>query len=176
MSLNYSFNKRDTPEKTKPVTYYDTDGHTRNLCFAPSNGTKLFLSYAYLISGELSPEEGTITFTTHIITLKGHRLSSPFDSLAAQSRCRITTVEERYAAVENSESFITHITVQCHSGPRNTVFWHGRAVREARQAGAPRMRLPLAAQVRSAVVPGQGSARRARLRAWMCEAPRPLQA
>jgi hypothetical protein len=64
-----------------------------------------------------SPDEGTITltFTPLIITLKGHRLSSLFDSLAAQSRRHITTVEERYAAVENSESFITHITVQCHS-------------------------------------------------------------
>lgn len=114
MSLNYSFDKDRPSSKPKSMTYYDTDGHTRNISFAQADGTKLFLNYAYLISGAFSPNESTITltFTTHLITLKGHNLSPVCDGLAAQSIQRITIVEERYAGVEEGVSFVTQMTVQ----------------------------------------------------------------
>jgi hypothetical protein len=115
MSLNYSFNKRETLSEKKSLTYYDTYGHARNVCFVQASGTTLFLNYTYLISGEFSPEEDTITitFTTHIVTLQGHNLGPVCDSLAVQSLQHITTVDERYAATEEeTASYVTHIDVK----------------------------------------------------------------
>ena len=115
MSLNSSFNQSSPPQRPKSLKYHKTDGHARNLCFVLLHGRRLFLSYAYLISGDVSPQENTLTltFTTHIVTLKGRNFAPLFDSLNVHALESITAVEERYAATEEeTESLVTHIDVQ----------------------------------------------------------------
>ncbi len=42
---------------------YATPSQVRNLCFVQPDGKRLFLNYAYLVSGEYSPETNTIVLT-----------------------------------------------------------------------------------------------------------------
>lgn len=114
MSLSYKFNAQEPPAEVKGATYYDTDGHVRNLYFVPAEDDEMFLNYAYLISGSLSREKNRITlaFTTHVVTLKGQNLRALFNGIFVQRLQRITTIEERYAATEEAESFVTQIAVE----------------------------------------------------------------
>ncbi len=77
---------------------YATPSQTRNLCFVQPDGKRLFLNYAYLVSGEYSPEANTIklVYTTHEITLKGRNLEGLFESLMAHLPRQIVAHEKRY--------------------------------------------------------------------------------
>lgn len=77
---------------------YATPSQVRNLCFVQPDGKRLFLNYAYLVSGEYSPDTNTIKliYTTHEITLKGRNLESLFESLMAHLPRQILAVERRY--------------------------------------------------------------------------------
>lgn len=117
MSLTYSFNKSSPPSEPQSLTYYDTDARVRNVFFVPRDGAELFLNYAYLIAGEISPEKNaiTLTFTTHTVTLQGRKLADLFSRLSGHGAQRIEALEERYAATETAENIVTQIKVQRHS-------------------------------------------------------------
>ncbi len=114
MGLRHKFKSSAAPPQPESITYHDSDAAMRKVTFAASDGTMLFLNYAYLVSGTYAPEEDAITlnFTTHVVTLKGHRLAGLFDSLTTQAPRQIAAVEERYAATIETESVVTHIAVE----------------------------------------------------------------
>lgn len=108
-------NDASQTDDRKEADRYATAGHVRNLCFIQPNGEQLFLNYAYLISGAFSPENNIITlsYTTHIITIKGHHLDVLFDSLMAQIPKQIVCVDKRYeAAIDETETVVTEIVIK----------------------------------------------------------------
>lgn len=102
------------PNDTQEIENYSTIGHVRNLCFVQTDGKRLFLNYAYLVSGEYSPEGNTITlvYTTHEITLKGRNLEGLFESLMAHMSRQIVAVEKRYEGMkEGGDTVILEINI-----------------------------------------------------------------
>ena len=45
------------PEQPECVTYYETEGHARKVCFVLGNGDRVLLNYAFLVSGEYEREK-----------------------------------------------------------------------------------------------------------------------
>lgn len=103
------------PNDTQEIENYSTTGHVRNLCFVQTDGRRLFLNYAYLVSGEYSPEVNTIklVYTTHEIMLKGRNLEGLFESLMGHVPRQIMAVEKRYDGTkEDSEIVVNEIIVK----------------------------------------------------------------
>ena len=93
---------------------YNSESNTRNICFTLLGGKRIFLNYSYLISGEYSPEENTITltFTTHTVLLKGVQLEALFNELMQHLPKHITTVDARYNSVsEKGKSLVNGIEI-----------------------------------------------------------------
>lgn len=114
MSLRYKFDKlnENDPEKKESqgspeIERFDAPANVRNLCLVPLSGKMLFLNYSYLMSGEYSPDDGTITltFTTHTVTLKGRNLENLFADFVNHMPKIVSCVDERYADIK-SESDI----------------------------------------------------------------------
>jgi hypothetical protein len=110
-------NKNDPPksEAGKEIERYDSPGNVRNLCLVQPDGKRLFLNYAYLISGEFLPDDNsiTLTYTTHVIKLKGHNLQPLHESLMAHVPKQITCVEKRYEATkEETETVVSEIVIK----------------------------------------------------------------
>lgn len=102
------------PDDTQEIENYSTTGHVRNLCFVQTDGKRLFLNYAYLVSGEYSPEANTIklVYTTHEITLKGRNLECLFESLMSHVPRQIVAVDKRYEGTkEESEIVVNAINI-----------------------------------------------------------------
>lgn len=102
------------PNDTQEIENYSTTGHVRNLCFVQTDGKRLFLNYAYLVSGEYSPEANTIKliYTTHEITLKGRNLEGLFESLMGHVPRQIVAVEKRYEGTkEEGDTVILEINI-----------------------------------------------------------------
>lgn len=97
---------RNEPEKSgdkKDIVNYEPAGGTRNVSFVLPDGKRLFLNYSYLISGEYVPEDGEIklTFTTHLVTIKGNNLDSFYEGLMAQVPKEISVTDKRYIKTKN---------------------------------------------------------------------------
>lgn len=113
MGLTDKFDKRNGGQKENPKkedgqpdepVNYPTTGDVRNLCFVQPDGKRQFLNYAYLISGEYDPEasEITLTYTTHIVTVKGYDLNEIYEALMGQVVKKIVAVDERYRSTRES--------------------------------------------------------------------------
>lgn len=122
MSLTEKFDRYkktnpDEPDSTKPddsILHFETAGSARNVCFAQPDGKRIFLNYAYLISGEYAPEESTITltFTTHTVQLTGHNLGSLYEGLMAQTVKHLTSMDKRYEVMkENPEPIVIEVII-----------------------------------------------------------------
>jgi hypothetical protein len=129
MSLTGNFdklNKGNGGQETVPpdlsmdeTENYATPSQTRNLCFVQPDGKRLFLNYAYLVSGEYVPETNTIklVYTTHEITLKGNNLNGLFGELMHQLTKLIVCQDKRYSAIDDSsDSVINDLQIVCKSG------------------------------------------------------------
>jgi hypothetical protein len=93
--------------------FYD-DSNVRNLCFVWPDNRKVFFNYAYLVSSDYLPEDGSITlaFTTHSITLKGAMLDSLYEALLSHLPRKIICVDARYAqTVESDKPIVLEIIV-----------------------------------------------------------------
>jgi len=122
MSLTGNFdklNKGNGGQETVPpdlsmdeTENYATPSQTRNLCFVQPDGRRLFLNYAYLVSGEYSPEANTIKliYTTHEITLKGRNLEGLFEILMMHVPRQIVMLEKRYESI-SAESAVHEISI-----------------------------------------------------------------
>jgi hypothetical protein len=93
---------------------YPSGGNVRNVCFVLLDGSRVFLNYAYLVSGEYNPEENTITlaFTTHSVTLKGIRLETLFEQFMHQLNKVVACVDERYNSIQGETlPVVNHIAI-----------------------------------------------------------------
>lgn len=101
-------------DPTQENAQYPAHGNTRNLGFEWPDGKKKFLNYAYLVSGDYSPTDSTITlaFTTHVVTLKGVALEALYGELMEQLPKIIVCEETRYNALKEDETpTVNEITV-----------------------------------------------------------------
>ncbi len=126
MSLSHKFDKlkdnsdsesarQPSSETEKLVEQYDSPGHPRNLCFIEAGGKRTFLNYAYLVTGEYSPEQTAITlsFTTHTVTLKGANLDILFEYLLDHKVKKITSLDKRYqATTSDSEIVVSELLIE----------------------------------------------------------------
>ncbi len=77
---------------------YPRESNVRNVCFVQLDGSRIFLNYGYLVSGEYLPEQEMITlgFTSHTIILKGVHLESLFYDLMQHIPKQIICFDARY--------------------------------------------------------------------------------
>lgn len=80
---------------------YSTLGSVRNPCFIWPDGRMKFLNYAYLISVEYLPNDGTITmtYTTDTIIISGTGLQELYVKLFSHVPMKIECVATRYEAL-----------------------------------------------------------------------------
>lgn len=98
---------------TQASEAYGEQSHVRNLCFVWTDGKKLFLNYAYLVSAAYEPDAITLAFTTHTLTLTGLRLEKLFDELMDHLPRIIICTDDRYAVIAgDSAPVVKDITVQ----------------------------------------------------------------
>lgn len=99
---------------------YGGPGHVRNLCFVWPDGKKLFLNYAYLVSGKFAADSETNTinlgFTSHLVTLKGYQLEDLFFALMEQLPRIIKAEDARYKDANESKTIVTDIEVSSAEG------------------------------------------------------------
>jgi len=111
-------NDQSKPNDSQEIENYSTSAHVRNLCFVQADGKRLFLNYAYLVSGEYTPETNTIklVYTTHEITLKGRNLENLFESLMAHVPRQITAVDKRYdGTIASTAAKVHELIISTHS-------------------------------------------------------------
>lgn len=113
------FNKmRDNDPTGKDIfkeESFATASNARNLTFILANGRAQFLNYAYLVMGDYLADENTIilTYTSHIVTLKGTTLEPLFIDLASNIPRILVCDDERYNAItdENQKYCVTEISI-----------------------------------------------------------------
>jgi len=116
--FNFQFDKRKgaASKELKPdITSYETYGMVRNICFTFEDGTRKFLNYAYLVSGDFASDKKSITliFTTETVILKGILLEKLFEELMQQTPKEITAVGSRYSPLQdNQEPVVTEIILK----------------------------------------------------------------
>lgn len=98
-------------------TFYEAPSHARSLCLVWPHGKRIFLSYAYLVSGELSLDGEknviTLSFSSHSVILKGYGLESLFMALLDHLPKMVVAIDPRYASTENvQEGLVTDIAVE----------------------------------------------------------------
>lgn len=97
------------------ISSYESHGMVRNICFTLEDGSRKFLNYAYLVSGDIDADKKTITlfFTTDTLILKGILLDKLFDELMKQTPKEITAMGSRYSHLqENKEPQVTEVLIK----------------------------------------------------------------
>ncbi|MCF8324413.1 MAG: hypothetical protein K9I84_05595 [Leadbetterella sp.] len=107
----------DSTKQDENELFYQSSGHARNVCFVWSNEKRLFLNYAYLVSGEFNPNEEknliTLTFSSHTVSLYGYNLDSLYIALLDHLPRFIIVTDARYALnSEKKEAIVIEIIVE----------------------------------------------------------------
>ena len=99
--------------EAKATDHYPTPSNTRNIIFEWADGRKLFLNYAFLISGELSKENDRmiLTFTNCTINVDGIKLQVLFEQLNSQLVRVIKETNSRYTQLESEQAVIKTISM-----------------------------------------------------------------
>lgn len=101
--MKYDEMRESDPTKdTVKDERYSSEGYVRNVCFVLLDGNRMFLNYAYLVSGQYIAEEGRIvlSWTTHIVTLTGICLEPLYDEFMQHIPRQVICVDERYNATQ----------------------------------------------------------------------------
>lgn len=111
--LKYNQLKENDPTQKEQEENYPTGSAVRNVCFVQLDGSRIFLNYGYLVSGEFSPFDTKITlsFTSHIIILEGIKLEILFNDLMNHIPQCIVCQDVRYNAFENGKSIVNTMTI-----------------------------------------------------------------
>lgn len=100
----------DSTKQDENELFYQSSGYARNICFVWSNEKRLFLNYAYLVSGEFNPNEEkniiTLIFSSHTVSLYGYNLETLFTALMDHLPRLIIEVDSRYALQGSSKEAI----------------------------------------------------------------------
>jgi hypothetical protein len=107
----------DSTKQDENELFYQSSGHARNVCFVWSNEKRLFLNYAYLVSGEFNPNDDknliTLTFSSHTVSLNGYNLETLFNALMEHLPRIIFEIDSRYALQGNSkEAMVVKINIE----------------------------------------------------------------
>lgn len=97
------------------VDRYPSHSHARNLCLEWKDGRMMFLNYSYLVSCDYKPKDNsvTMTFTSHIVVMKGVQLEALFKDLMLHLPKVIASKDERYNALaEEKEPIVNDITIE----------------------------------------------------------------
>lgn len=100
----------ESAKQDEKELFYQSSGHARNVCFVWSNEKRLFLNYAFLVSGEFNPNEEknliTLTFSSHTVSLYGYNLETLFTALMEHLPRIIFEVDSRYTLEGSSKEAI----------------------------------------------------------------------
>lgn len=96
---------------------YPSYGNVRHICFSWSDGKKMFLNYAYLISGEYDAVENCITlaFSTHSVVMTGINLHHVFFKLMGQQVRMLQCVDVRYNSIGGDRAVINSIILRANT-------------------------------------------------------------
>jgi len=102
----------------EPNGNYQHPGHGRNLGFEWQDERRLFLSYSYLISCEFTPIDGCIilSFTPHVVTLKGVGLLQLYNELMDHLPKRISCADARYNSLLEKDQYAVNEILAVKSG------------------------------------------------------------
>jgi hypothetical protein len=97
--------------EAKATDHYPAPSNTRNIIFEWADGRKLFLNYAFLISGELSKENDRmiLTFTNCTINVDGIKLQVLFEQLNSQLVRVVKETNSRYTEITNDSAIVKKI-------------------------------------------------------------------
>lgn len=87
---------------------YEQEGYNRNVCFVKEDGSRIFLSYSHLITGVYQPDENSIelTFTSHIVYVKGAKLESLYYQLMSQVVKQLVCTDPRYNLLSDDNIYV----------------------------------------------------------------------
>ena len=111
MRQNNLVEDQQTDSDTK---LYQNVSNARNLTIVLADGKKVFLNYAYLISGELGIEGDQIvlTFTTHTVEFKGSKLDKLFEEFTGHLIKQVTCTDQRYNDIlKRDETVINEVII-----------------------------------------------------------------
>lgn len=94
---------------------YPASSYARDLCFILPDGKMIAFSYSYLVSKECVVEghEITLSYTTHVIVLKGCNLKPLFIDMLSQIPRIIKCVSDRYNVInDEAEPSVNEITIK----------------------------------------------------------------
>ncbi|HRH35599.1 MAG TPA: hypothetical protein PKY12_11090 [Catalimonadaceae bacterium] len=104
-----------SPDKKEENNRYETPGYARALRLVWPDGKRIFLHYSYLVSGECTPDETTVSlvFSSQTVTIKGRNLGELFEEISQQLVREISCVDERYnETLEEKEMVVNAIEIQ----------------------------------------------------------------
>lgn len=86
------------------------DGTSRNICFVVSETYRVFLNYAFLVSGEFISEQNIIRlqFTSHQVELTGVNLEHLFYKLMDHGVRQIIATDSRYNILDEKDTVIVN--------------------------------------------------------------------
>lgn len=111
--LDRMWDSDSTDNKAEETSHYKTFesiSQVRNIDFVWTNGDRLFLNYAYLVSCRYSIDESSlnIKFTSCTVILRGVRLSLLYLDLRVNLPLEIIAIEPRYNSTVDETDFIVN--------------------------------------------------------------------
>ncbi len=98
------------PNVAADVSLHEADSSARNVCFVWEDGRKAFFNYAYLVTVDLTVQDGLnvllLSFGAHTVIVKGHGLGSLFDLLMEHAPKIIMVVNPRYITRSDSHDAV----------------------------------------------------------------------
>ncbi|MCR8561043.1 hypothetical protein KXD93_25525 [Mucilaginibacter sp. BJC16-A38] len=96
---------------------FSNPGNVRNLCFVWPDGRMKFLNYAYLISAEYRPNDGTIVmvYTTDTVMMVGSGLRELFLKFLSHLPMKVECADPRYNLTDEHDSCIINDINICSS-------------------------------------------------------------
>lgn len=88
------------------MTNYGGESYARVLLLVFPDGNEKFLHYSYLVDANFQVDTGSIvmSFTSHIVTLRGLRLHSLYRDLSRHLPNIVTVVDTRYDSLTDDHS------------------------------------------------------------------------
>jgi hypothetical protein len=116
-NLKFDQMRNNAPDKdggSESVTYHSSPGGERKLCLVHLDGSRISLSYGFLLWCEYYPNKGLILlgFTSHTVTLTGHNLEKLYEGFEQHTPQKIICKDARYNALtETGKPIVNKIDV-----------------------------------------------------------------
>lgn len=103
----------DPTKDTVKDDRYSSEGYVRNVCFVLLDGNRMFLNYAYLVSGQYIAEEGRIvlSWTTHMVSLAGICLEPLYYEFMQHIPRQVICQQERYNPTQKNGKPVINVII-----------------------------------------------------------------